>query len=318
MEARPAPLVTLHLDFDMTTPSELRSKLTGVIGFPVTIFKDDYSLDLDGLRKNLKVMLQEPFSAIVAAGGTGELYSLTPDEHKAVVETTMEEVNGSIPVIAGAGYGTAIGTQLAKQSAELGVDGILAFPPYYPNAHIDGMVDYYRAISDASDLGMLIYSRDWAKFTPAQAERLASIDKLVAWKGGTADIRSLQIIMQAMGDRYYWIGGAGDDMVAAYYNLGIRTYTSSISNVAPKLSIALHELGAARKDQELQKIINELVVPCYEFRTRRKGYEVSAMKRLMDYADGLIGGLSRPPLVEVLDSEEADLKAILASWKDWM
>ncbi len=302
----------------MTTPSELRSKLTGVIGFPVTIFNDDYTLDLDGLRKNLRVMIEEPFSAIVAAGGTGELYSLTPDEHKAVVETTLEEVNGKMPVIAGAGYGGAIGQQLAKQSAELGADGILAFPPYYPNAHIDGLVDYYKSIAEATDLGMLIYSRDWAKFTPAQAERLASIEQLIAWKDGQADIRSLQIIMQALGDRYYWIGGTGDDMVPAYYNLGIRTYTSSISNVAPKLSIALHELASARKDAELQKIVNELVVPCYEFRTRRKGYEVSAMKRLMDFADGLVGGVSRAPLVEVLDSENDELKAMLDSWKDWM
>ena len=65
----------------MTKPAELRSKLPGVIAFPVTPFQSDFSLDIKGLRKNLQQLLQYPMSAIVAAGDTGEMYSLTPDEH---------------------------------------------------------------------------------------------------------------------------------------------------------------------------------------------------------------------------------------------
>ena len=82
-------------------PQELRSKLNGVIAFPVTPFHKDLSLDLDGLRKNMQAILPHPVCAVVAAGGTGELYSLTPDEYAQVVKVVVEETQGKVPVIAG-------------------------------------------------------------------------------------------------------------------------------------------------------------------------------------------------------------------------
>ena len=73
---------------------EFRGRLRGVIAFPITPFKTDLSLDLAGLRKNVDQLLRHPFAAIVAAGGTGEMYSLTPVEYQAVVKTIVEEVHG--------------------------------------------------------------------------------------------------------------------------------------------------------------------------------------------------------------------------------
>src|SRR5258705_7141600 len=102
------------------------------------------------------------------------------------------------------------------------------------------------------------------------------------------------MIRQHVGDRLHWIGGAGDDMVPGYYSIGIRTYTSSIANVAPKLSLRLHELASAGPSAELSKLMNELAVPLYALRARRKGYEVSAMKAMMDLI-GLAGAPAAPP-----------------------
>ena len=99
-------------------PAELRSKLRGVIAFPITPLKPDLSLDIPGLRNNLQRLLQTPIAAIVAAGGTGEMYSLTPVEHLEVVRTTAEEVHGRIPVIARTGFNLPSGIELAQQSLE--------------------------------------------------------------------------------------------------------------------------------------------------------------------------------------------------------
>src|SRR5439155_18902713 len=104
------------------------------------------------------------------------------------------------------------------------------------------------------------------------------------------------------------------DMGPDYYSIGIRTYTSSIANVAPRLSLRLHELASAGKSQELSKLMNELVIPLYALRTKRKGYEVSAMKALMDMI-GLAGGPVRPPLVELRNDEIAMLRASLEKWR---
>jgi 5-dehydro-4-deoxyglucarate dehydratase len=112
------------------TPAALRQSLSsGVIGFPVTPFHADGSLDLDGLRRNVGVMASSPFCALVSAGGTGELYSLSPDEHRDVVRATVDAAGGRMPVIAGVGGSIAGASAQARESAAAGAHGILALPP---------------------------------------------------------------------------------------------------------------------------------------------------------------------------------------------
>jgi len=301
----------------MMNPAELRHKLAGVIAFPITPFKSDLSLDVDGLRNNLAKLLEHQICAVVAAGGTGEMYSLTAAEHLQVIRATVEAAQGRVPVIAGVGFNQHLAVELTRASVDAGAQGILAFPPYYPNADDEGMLAYYRAIGEASQSGLLIYSRDWVNFSPRTVERLAEIPNLIAWKDGQGDIRRLQMIINRIGDRLHWIGGAGDDMVAAYYSIGIRTYTSSIATVAPRLSLRLHELAANGRNDELAQLMNVSVISLYAIRARRKGYEVSTMKALMDMA-GLHGGPVRPPLVDVTAEEKQELRAVLESWKPFL
>lgn len=298
-------------------PNTLRKKLSGVIAFPVTPFKEDLSLDLPGLHENLTKLLEHPIAAIVVAGGTGELYSLTPAEYTRVVELTTLAVEDRVPVIAGVGFGQRLAVEMAQAAEKAGADGILAFPPYYPQAEDEGLFEYYRAIGDATRLGILIYTRDWTSYSPAMVERLTSIPTLIGWKDGEGDIRRLQMIMNHVGDRLHWIGGAGDDMVAAYFSIGVTTFTSSIATVAPQLSLKLWELADAGDSETLRDLLDRCVVPLFALRTRRKGYEVSAMKAMMDMV-GLNGGPVRPPLVNVKPEEEDELRTILASWEKFL
>lgn len=297
------------------SPSELRSRLQGVVGFPVTPFKADLSLDLDGLRRNLRAMLQHPPAAIVAAGGTGELYSLTPAEHLAVVRAAVEEAGGAVPVIAGVGFNGPIAISLARQAADAGASGILAFPPYYPGGEDDGLLQYYQAIGNATGLGLIIYSRDWFHPSALLVDRLAAaIPNLVAWKDGQGDIRRLQILRAQVGDRLHWIGGAGDDLVPAYYGIGIRAFTSSVANVSSKIAWQLHDTASRGDATALHAIMSTYVVPVYVLRAKRRGYEVSVMKSLMDLLD-LAGGPVRPPLANLRPEEVEALRASVPAWR---
>ena len=297
-------------------PNELRQKLSsGVISFPVTPFKKDLSLDLEGHRRNLRYLLKYPLTAIVCPAGTGELYSLSPEEHLAVVKATVNEVAGKLPVLTGVGFNYPIAIHLAKNAAKAGVDGILALPPYFPNADEEGLLAYYQAIGEATKLGLLIYSRDWVNPGAAFVQKLADkIPTLIAWKDGQADTRRYQIIMDQVGDRLHWIGGAGDDAVPAYYAIGIRTYTSSIATIAPGLSLQLHHAAAAGDSATLAKLMHDYATPLYAYRSKRKGYEVSVMKACMDIL-GLSGGPCRPPLPNVRPEEVKELRAMMAKWK---
>jgi len=297
---------------------EIRSKLRGVIAFPITPFNSDLSLDAAGLRKNLRALLKHQMSAVVAAGGTGELYSLTPQEQLEVVKTVVEEVKGKTTVIAGVGFNTEIATALAKQSEGAGANAILALPPYYPNADETGLLEYYAAIGAATKLPLFVYSRDWVNPSPEWVERLASeVPTLIAWKDGQGDVRRYQQIINLLGDRLYWIGGAGDDCVPAYYSIGIRTYTSSIATVAPKLSVELHEAASAGVSARLADLMTEYVIPLYALRARRRGYEVTVMKEMMNIV-GLAAGPVRPPLPKLRNEELTELKTMLKKWKPWL
>jgi len=143
------------------------------------------------------------------------------------------------------------------------------------------------------------------------------VPTLTAWKDGQGDVRRYQQIIHRVGDRLHWIGGAGDDGVPGYYSIGLRTYTSSIATVAPKLSIRLHEVAAAGDAAALDRLMRDFVTPLYAFRARRRGYEVTVMKVMMELV-GLAAGPVRPPLPALRAEETAELKKMLERWKDWL
>lgn len=296
---------------------ELRHDLReGVIAFPVTPFHaKDLSLDLDGYKKNVEEMMEYPLAALVAAGGTGEMYSITPEEQVALVKATVEIAGGKIPVIAGAGFGGGLSVQMAAQAEKHGADGILMFPPYYPGADFEGLLDYYKGIGKATKLGLLLYGRDWVNLTPGQVERIAAeIPNLAAFKDGQGKVRDYQRTIQRVGDRLNWIGGIGDDCVPGYYSIGIRTYTSSVATIAPKLSIQMHERGAAQDQEGLLQLMNDYVLPLYDIRARRKGYEVTVMKEAMNIL-GKAGGVVRPPLPQLNPGEREEIEKLMTAYK---
>ena len=290
----------------------------GVIGFPVTPFNQDHSLDLAGFAKNLEIILANPFTAFVAAGGTGELYSLARDEYLPVLRAAVEKTDGTMPIIAGVGYGSHIAQIMASEAEKIGASAILVLPPYYSNACFDGVLAYLKGIGQATSLPLILYTRDWLEINPEDAERLAEeVPTLQGWKDGQGELRALQRIRVRMGDRFTWIGGVGDDHVSGYYGIGLRRFTSSISCIAPKLSLALHAAALAREDAELAELTDRFVLPLYNLRTRRKGYEVSTMKALLELR-GFAGGPCRPPLVDVNEAEREELRQILSSWGEFL
>jgi 5-dehydro-4-deoxyglucarate dehydratase len=290
--------------------NEICKTWTGVFGFPVTPLKKDLSLDLDGLARNVAAMARYPFCALVAAGGTGEVYSLTIDEIEAVVRVTVQN-SGGMAVVAGTGYNAAMGAEIARRCEKAGAASMLALPPYYVGAPEDGLFDYYKALGAASGLPLMVYSRDWAVFTPQMVAKLADrVPTLAAWKDGQGDGRKYQRIMSYNGDRLAWYGGLGDDCVPTYFAAGVQAYTSSISNIAPKVSLALADAGMKLDFARLTPLMNTYVHPLYALRERMKGYEVSVTKAAMEMI-GMPAGPVRPPLRDIRPQDVDDLRKLM-------
>jgi 5-dehydro-4-deoxyglucarate dehydratase len=297
-------------------PREFTACLHGVFGFPVTPFKSDLSLNLAALERNVDEMARHPFCALVAAGGTGETYSLTADEIEQVIATTVNAVNGRMPVVAGTGFNAVIGADIARRAERTGAACILALPPYYIQAPEEGLFAFYQSIGSASGLPLMVYSRDWAVFTPDMVAKLADrVPTLAAWKEGQGDIRRYRRIMEHNGDRLAWFGGLGDDCVPGYFAIGVQAFTSSISNISPQLSLALAEAGSKRQWERLTHLMQRYVNPLYALRERARGYEVAVMKDAMELL-GMPAGPVRPPLMNTRPADLAELRKIIDIYRE--
>jgi 5-dehydro-4-deoxyglucarate dehydratase len=261
-------------------------------------------------------MAEYPFCAMVVAGGTGEVYSMSPEEIERVVQMSVEATGGRMPIVAGTGYNTAIGVEIARRAEKAGADCLLVLPPYYSNAPEEGLFAYYEAIGAATGLPLMIYSRDWANLSPDQVARLAErVPSLVAWKDGQGNGMRYQRIMQKVGDRLAWLGGLGDDCVPTYFAAGVQAYTSSISNIAPRVSLALADAGMKRDFTKLTELMNRYVHPLYALRERVKGYEVAVMKSAMEML-GMPAGPVRPPLENTRPKDVEDLRKLMEVYSD--
>lgn len=298
------------------TPFALGARLRGVLAFPITPYGTDGAVDLDAVRVNATWLARSGVHALVAPSGTGEFYSLTPEECSAVVEATVEATAGRVPVIAGVGFGPRQGALLAQRAERAGVDGILVLPPYYPHPDPDGLIAYYRDIAAATRLGVAIYARDGAALTPPQLERMArEIPNLVAFKDGRGDVRLFQRLREHVSERLgaerlVWIGGAGDDLVGAYFAAGAEGYTSSLACYWPEASLELLRLATEGDFTRLARFHARAVRPFYELRQRRRGFEVTVMKAAMELL-GHPAGPVRPPLGDLSADERAELRLII-------
>ena len=215
---------------------EFQRKMHGVIGSPLTAFHSDLSIDYDCVARASDALARHSFCALLASSGIGELYSLSVDEAAELTRVTVRAVAGRMPVIAGTGFNAAIGADLARRAERDGADALLVLPPYYTNAAEAGMLEYYRAIGNASGLPLVIYSRDWVSFGADAVARIAErVPTAAAWKDGQGDMRRLQRMMSKVGDRLVWMGGTGDDAAPAYFGIGIQVFSSSMSALAPEL-----------------------------------------------------------------------------------
>jgi 5-dehydro-4-deoxyglucarate dehydratase len=292
------------------TPIEVAHKLgSGLLSFPVTHFKADGSFDEDAYRGHISWLSEFPASGLFAAGGTGEFFSQTPAEVERVVAAAVQEAPEGLPVIAPVGYGTPMAIELAQAAERVGAHGILLFPPYLTEADQDGLAAHVRAVCNATDLGVTIYSRANAKYDENTVARLAEdCPNLVGFKDGVGNIEQMTRIYSRLGDRLTYIGGlpTAEMFALPYLSLGLTTYSSAIFNFLPQFAIDFYD-AIRRQDQAyVMQALEDFVVPYCDIRNRRAGYAVSIIKAGLKVV-GRPAGPVRTPLSDLNDVELAEL-----------
>ena len=184
-------------------PSEVATRIArGLLSFPVTHFDTDDRFDVGAYRNHVAWLLEHEPSGFFAAGGTGEFFSLRPDEVGEVVGAAVAEVRGRVPVIAGCGYGTAMAIQIARDAEKRGADGLLLLPPYLVNADQQGLAAHIEKVCRSVSIGVIVYNRDNAIVTEETLVGLCERNaNLVGFKDGVGDLELLARVYSRLGKR---------------------------------------------------------------------------------------------------------------------
>jgi 4-hydroxy-tetrahydrodipicolinate synthase len=202
----------------------------------VTPFRRDFSLDEAALRFLVKRQLKAGVDFLVPCGTTGESPSLTPEEKRRVVEITLEESSGRVPVVAGAGgYNTAEVIHVAREYEALGANGILSVTPYYNKPSQEGLYQHFKAIAASVKIPVILYNvpgRTGVNLEPATVARLAQIDNITGIKEASGNISQMSQLFQVVPDDFAVL--SGDDAItlplAALGGVGV---ISVVSNEVP-------------------------------------------------------------------------------------
>jgi 4-hydroxy-tetrahydrodipicolinate synthase len=208
----------------------------------VTPFRPDLSLDEETLRVLVRRQIEAGINFLVPCGTTGENPTLEPEEHARVVEITLEEAKGKVPVLAGAGgYHTGEVVARAREMEALGADGILSVAPYYNKPTQEGLYQHFLAIANAVKIPVVIYNvpgRTGVNVEPATLRRLAEIDNIVAVKEASGNISQIGSLCATLPGDFDVL--SGDDAIAlAVIALGGKGVISVASNVIPAEMAAL-------------------------------------------------------------------------------
>ncbi|MFD5256143.1 5-dehydro-4-deoxyglucarate dehydratase [Streptomyces bobili] len=288
------------------TPAPLAERLrvpSGPLFFPVTAYGPDGSLDLDTFRAHVRRGIDAGAAAVFACCGTGEFHALTPEEFETCVAAAVEETAGRVPVVAGAGYGTALAVRYARLAHAAGADGLLAMPPYLVIAGQEGLLRHYREVAAATPLPVIVYQRDNAAFTPETVVGLARTDGIIGLKDGLGDLDLMQRIVSAVrtevpGDFLYFNGlPTAEQTQLAYAAIGVTLYSSAVFCFAPEIALAFHRALATGDESTAHRLLDGFYRPFVELRAQGRGYAVSLVKAGVRLR-GLDVGEVRPPLHE--------------------
>ena len=278
----------------------------------VTPFRRDGSLDEPTLRALLKRQIEAGIDFLVPCGTTGESPTLTHQEHLRVVQITVEEAKGRVPVLAGAGgYNTAEVIALARELARLGADGVLSVTPYYNKPTQEGLFQHFRAIAESVSLPIILYSvqgRTGVNIEPATVKRLSAIENIIGIKEASGNISQMAAILNAVPDTFLVLSG-DDAITLPLIALGGRGVISVVSNEIPAEMAQLTRL-ALSGDFAAARAIHRRIHPLMEVNfVESNPIPVKAAMAQM----GLLEPIWRLPLVGPKAENEARIRAVLES-----
>ncbi len=278
----------------------------------VTPFRSDRSLDEETLRALVKRQIDAGIDFLCPCGTTGESPTLKRHEHSRIVEITVEEAGGRVPVLAGAGgYDTEEVIELIAELKTIGASGVLSVTPYYNKPTQEGLYCHYRAIAESTTLPIIVYNvppRTSVNVEPGTLIRLAEIPNIIGVKEASGNISQMAALAVRVPDSFVVLSG-DDAITIPLVALGGRGVISVVSNEIPaefgELTRAALN-GEFRRARELQRKYQALME--INFVETSPGPVKFAMARM-----GLLEPVWRLPMVAPQQASQQKIETVLES-----
>lgn len=283
------------------------------LSFPLTAFSASGEVDLVAYESHLTHQLAHEPAAIFVCCGTGEYFSLTLEEYAACVAVAVKVSAGRVPVVAGAGYGTALAIQFVTRAAVAGANAILLLPHYLTDAPQRGLAAHVREVASATELPMIVYQRGQARYAPATMQRLVDeTPSVIGLKDGAGDIELLARQRAALPASFLFFNGmpTAELYARAYSGLGISYYSSAVHAFAPEIARPFHSALAAEDDALVDELLRIFYIPFAAIRDRQVGNAVALVKAGARLRGQQVGPV-RPPLADPTPGDVAELERLI-------
>ena len=289
-------------------------KYQGLYTAIVTPFKNG-QVDYEAFKALIEAQIAGGVDGIVPMGTTGESPTVTTEEHLEVIRVCIETVGGRCQVIAGTGANcTAEAIELTKAAAAMGADGTLQVCPYYNKPNQEGVYQHFKAIAEASDLPIMLYSipgRSGIEIAVDTVARLAAdCPTIVAIKEAGGSVERVNQLVQALPEGFAVLSG-DDGLTVPFISCGAVGLVSVTSNVAPAEMKALVDAalsGDGKKALELQKKYYPLMKGLMSLDVNPVPVKAALALR------GNIGWDIRLPLVPLAEEKHGKLADLLKSF----
>jgi 4-hydroxy-tetrahydrodipicolinate synthase len=221
---------------------------TGIFPAVTTQLRADQGLDLEATARHIDVLIRSGARGLVMLGSLGENTALEPEEKRSVLRAAREASGGRVPVLSGvAECSTAAGCRYARAAEELGADGLMVLPAMVYRSDPRETIAHFRAVAAATELPIIAYNNPVAygvDLTPEMFAELADVERIVAIKESSGDVRRLTDLVNAVGDRYLLFTGV-DDLALESVLLGAQGWIAGGTLAFPREGQRLWELATA-------------------------------------------------------------------------
>jgi len=275
----------------------------------LTPFKDN-KVDYSSYKELIDFQINNGTHGLVPVGTTGESPTLSHDEHKKLIEVCIEQSNGRVPVIAGAGSNsTSEAVDFVKHACSAGADGLLVVTPYYNKPTQSGLLAHYNELIKHASKPIIIYDipgRSVIQMTDETMAKLAQDQFIVGVKDATADLTRPTRLQNIIGDNFIQLSGE-DGTALAYLAAGGHGCISVTANIAPNLLSRMHNAWK-QGDINTAQEINKKLMPLHD------ALFCETSPGPLKYAASLLGICSsdaRLPIVEIEEDSKLKVKNAL-------